>query len=58
MKLDYRTDWEQINVATPKNITYLFNLYKTVSWIPLQQRYNVDKGGIMEDQDINELVIG
>ena len=47
-KLGRRTDWERINAATPSNITHLFDLYNTVSWIPPCRRYNTDKGGIME----------
>jgi hypothetical protein len=57
-KLGRRTDWERINAATPENITRLFNLYETVSWIPPHRRYNADEGGIMEGQGINGLVIG
>jgi hypothetical protein len=60
-KLSRRTDWERwerVNAATPENITHLFNLYETVSWIPPQQWYNTDEGGIMEGQGINGLVIG
>ena len=44
-------------MATPENITRLFDLYKTVSWIPPQRRYNADESGIMEGQGINGLVI-
>ena len=29
-KLGRRTDWEWINMATPENIMYLFDLYVTV----------------------------
>ena len=57
-KLGRRTDWERVNAATPENITRLFDLYETVSWIPPQRRYNADEGGIMEGQGINGLVIG
>jgi 4-hydroxybenzoate polyprenyltransferase len=57
-KLGRRTDWERINAATPSNITRLFDLYNTVSWIPPCRRYNADEGGIMEGQGINGLVIG
>ena len=57
-KLGRRTDWKRINAATPSNIRHLFQLYKTVSWIPPQRRYNADEGGIMEGQGINGLVIG
>ena len=32
-KLGRRTDWERVNAATPENITCLFDLYETVSWI-------------------------
>ena len=44
-------------MATPVNIRKLFKLYNTVSWIPPQQQYNADEGGIMEGQGINGLVI-
>ena len=57
-KLGRRTDWERINAATPEHIKHLFSLYETVSWIPPRRRYNTDKGGIMEGQGINGLVIG
>jgi hypothetical protein len=57
-KLGRRTDWERINAATLENITRLFDLYETVLWIPPQQRYNADEGGIIEGQGINGLVIG
>ena len=57
-KLGRQTDWERINAATLANITRLFDLYKTVSWIPPQRRYNADEGGIVKGQGINGLVIG
>ena len=57
-KLGCRTDWERINAATLANIRRFFGLYETVSQIYSSCQYNADKGGIIEGQGINSLVIG